>query len=280
MDRQQRIIALSQKDMNSRKEALENILNDAGLVFTTQKEESSYNNPLGICNYIIDLANDTPALLFSAHFDAVAGSTGANDNAASVCILIDLALHFKELSIPARFVFFDGEENKCAGSKFFVDNFDRSLITGAINLDLCGFGDTITIYTHNKKTANSTAIEPFLNKSILTKYNVQLVNYLPKSDDYTLSSAKIPTLGISVMPHFDVAFLKPLSSYDNGIIGKPPEYALMIDQMEVSTTMHGGYRDDPKWLEDSSMDNVYNYLVNAISTPVEKSQKRFGFFRK
>lgn len=278
MNRTERIIMLAQKDIAARRDAMKNILESEGLDFTIQEAAGTYKNPLGVVNYILEPEDNTPCLLFSAHYDAVPGSTGANDNAASACLLIDLALELKRLNIPARFAFFDGEENKLAGSRYFVTQIDRSLITGAINLDLCGFGDAMTIYTHGKKPGSCMALEPFVRKSIFEKYNGQLVTYLPKSDDHTLISAKIPTLAISVMPRTDVAFLKALSSYDNGIIGKPPEYGMMIDQMEISTTMHGGYRDDPKWLDDEAMSRVYNFLLEAAMTEPEKVRKRWGLF--
>lgn len=280
MTRNERILLLAQKDEASRREALKNILEAEGLKYTIQEEAGSYKNPLGVQNYLLEIgiSNQDPSLLFSAHYDAVPGSTGANDNTASVCILIELALEFTRQGIPARFAFFDGEENKLAGSKFYVNQIDRSLITGAINLDLCGFGDAMTIYSHGKKPGSIMALEPFMRKELLELYHGQLVSYLPKSDDYSLSSAKIPALGISVMPRTDVAFLKALATYDNGILGKPPEYAMMIDQMEISTTMHGGYRDDSKWLDDETMDFVYQYLLKAASTKPEKVKKRFGLF--
>lgn len=278
MNRTERIALLAQKDMTSRRDAMKTILEAENLPYIIQEEAGNYKNPLGVVNYIIEPEDNAACMLFSAHYDAVPGSSGANDNAASVCILIDLALELRKQHIPARFAFFDGEECKLAGSKYFTANVDRSLITAAVNLDLCGFGDAMTIYSHGKKHGSCQALEPFMRKEIFEKYNGQLVNYLPKSDDSSLVSVKIPTLAISVMPRFDVAFLKALATYDNGILGKPPEYGMMIDQMEISTTMHGGYRDDPKWLEDSSMDLVYNFLLEAAMTKPEAVKKRWGIF--
>ncbi|MDO5401861.1 MAG: M28 family peptidase [Eubacteriales bacterium] len=278
MNRTERIALLAQKNITSRRHAMKTILEEERLPYRLQEKAGNYKNPLGVVNYIIEPEGNTACMLFSAHYDAVAGSCGANDNAASVCILIDLALELRRRNIPARFVFFDGEENKLAGSRHFIENIDRSLITAAINLDLCGFGDAMTIYSHGKKHGSCYTLEPFMRKEIFEKYNGQLVNYLPKSDDASLISAKIPTLAISVMPRSDVAFLKALATYNNGILGKPPEYGMMIDQMEISTTMHGGYRDDLKWLENASMDMVYNFLLEAVGTKPETVKKRWGIF--
>lgn len=278
MTRQNRIEHLTKKDIASRRTAMKEILDSEGLNYSIQETSGTYKNPLGIINYLISPTDNVPCLLFSAHYDAIPGSSGANDNAAAVNILIELALELKRREIPARFAFFDGEENKLAGSKFYVSEIDRNLITGAINLDLCGFGDIVAIYSHGKKPGSCLELEPFMRKEIFENYNGQLVTYLPKSDDSSFVAAKIPALGISVMPRSDIAYLKALATYDTGILGKPPEYDMMIDQMEISTTMHGGYRDDIKYLESESMDLVYQFLLDAITTEPIAIKKRFGLF--
>src|SRR5512137_2152672 len=65
-----------------------------------------------IKNIIVDFLPQDPGkkLLFSAHFDVVKGSPGANDNASGAAVLIGLCLMLKEEPMPVRIIFFDREE--------------------------------------------------------------------------------------------------------------------------------------------------------------------------
>lgn len=42
---------------------------------------------------------------------------------------------------------------------------------------------------------------------------------------------------------------------------------MMMEQMEVSTTMHGGYRDHPEYVEPEAMSRIYHYLREAVTAP-------------
>ena len=53
-----------------------------GTVF--QKEAENIIVSLGICS---------KRTVFGAHYDSIEGSTGANDNASGVCVLLELAKH-------------------------------------------------------------------------------------------------------------------------------------------------------------------------------------------
>lgn len=46
-----------------------------------------------------------------------------------------------------------------------------------------------------------------------------------------------------------------------------PEFDMMMGQMEVSTTMHGGYRDHPDYVESEAMSQIYGYLSEAVAAP-------------
>jgi Zn-dependent M28 family amino/carboxypeptidase len=76
------------------------------------KALENQSNLLGINNIVVDLApgKEGKVLLFSAHFDAVKGSPGANDNASGVAVLLGLCQRPKNVRIPVRVIFFDAEE--------------------------------------------------------------------------------------------------------------------------------------------------------------------------
>ncbi len=262
--------ALAQKDPDKRREALEQVLAEEGFFYTVQEEAPSFQVPRGTRNYLLSPDSGAAGLLFCAHYDAVPGSFGANDNAAAVCILIDLARALRDLGIPAYFAFFDGEETGNSGSRLYAAEMDRSRITGVVNLDVCGYGDTLAVYGkgHEKKPV----FQPFCSKALLEKYRGRVVKFLPKSDDASFKS-KVPALSLAMVPVWDIQYLNALSTYGEGFLGRPPEFDMMIGQMEVSTTMHGGFRDTPEWVEEETMQRMHDYLLEAMRTPPDDGKR-------
>lgn len=255
------LTALAVRDTALRKQALKEILESEGLPYTLQEQEPSFKVPLGITNYVIEPYDSSPSVLLCAHYDAYPGSLGANDNASSVCLLIDLAKELRQRGINARIAFFDGEENKQIGSKFYVSEIDSNSITGVINLDLCGFGDSIVMT--KKGNFKKTDLEAFDDKKFLKSNLINLLKYLPPSDDVSFQRS-FPTISLSIVPYWDVQYLKTLATYGGGFFGRPPEYDMIFEQMEISTTMHGGYRDTPEYVEAESMQKVYDFLLKGL----------------
>ena len=220
-------------------------------------------------------------VLCKVNEDAEGGGViiGANDNAAALCILIDLAKDLKEKGHPARFAFFDGEETGCSGSRLYVSCLDsqdhrRQDLTGVVNLDVCGFGDTIAIC--GKGNENKPVFRPFCQKLLLDRYNAQVLKYLPKSDEASFAGSRIPALSLCAIPRWDIQYLKAMATYGDGFLGRPPEFDMMMGQMEVSTTMHGGYRDHPDYVESEAMSQIYGYLSEAVAAPPAGRKKLFG----
>lgn len=279
MEMKRHLETLAQKDPDMRRQALADVLDAEGLCYCLQEDEPNFKNPRGSVNYILEPWQDAPSLLFCAHYDAVPGSFGANDNAAALCILIDLAKDLKEKGLPARFAFFDGEETGCSGSRLYVACLDRQDnrrqdFTGVVNLDVCGFGDTIAIC--GKGNENKPVFRPFCQKALLDRYNAQVLKYLPKSDEASFAGSRIPALSLCAIPRWDIQYLKAMATYGDGLLGRPPEFDMMMEQMEVSTTMHGGYRDHPDYVESEAMSQIYGYLSEAVAAPPAGRKKLFG----
>lgn len=144
-------------------------------------------------------------LFYSAHYDHLGGMgeiyfPGANDNAAGIAMLFDLAKYYIENppKMNVIFIAFGGEEAGLIGSKYFVDNspIDLSKIKFLMNLDLVGTGEEgITV-------VNGKVFENDFNR--LTKINNQK-NYLSiikargkaaNSDHYFFSEKDIPSFFI------------------------------------------------------------------------------------
>lgn len=141
----------------------------------------------------------------------------------------------------------------------------RQDLTGVVNLDVCGFGDTIAIC--GKGNENKPVFRPFCQKLLLDRYNAQVLKYLPKSDEASFAGSRIPALSLCAIPRWDIQYLKAMATYGDGFLGRPPEFDMMMGQMEVSTTMHGGYRDHPDYVESEAMSQIYGYLSEAVAAP-------------
>jgi len=271
------LVELAVTDPIERRSSLCSILTRTGLDYTVQKIEPSVEKPLGVENYLVEIGpTSEPHLLFCAHYDAFPASCGANDNSAAVCILIELAKELKQHSkLSATFAFFDGEETKHLGSKLYVSGMDINNISAVINLDICGYGDTIAVYCHGN--TNKSPIRNFCDKALLLRHNGQLVKYLPESDDIAFNGTHLPIINVAIMPKWDARNLKTLATYNDNILGKPPEFEMILGQMEVITTMHGGFRDKISTVQPIAMHQVYDYLYDSITSPLSE-KKWFQFF--
>ena len=90
MEIEKHLAELAQADPQTRRTALENALTAEGLTPEIQECEADERRKAAR-NYLLYTADkDAKGPLFCAHYDAHPGSTGANDNAAAVCILIAL----------------------------------------------------------------------------------------------------------------------------------------------------------------------------------------------
>lgn len=111
----------------------------------------------GVKNIIVDfpLGLQAKRVLFSAHYDVVKGSPGANDDASGVAVLLGLCGELKELSAPVRIVFFDREESwfrtrvlrlGLLGSLTYVSRNSLRGIAAMYSVEFCGQGDVLVIW--------------------------------------------------------------------------------------------------------------------------------------
>ena len=61
-----------------------------------------------------------------------------------------------------------------------------------INLDMCGYGDTIVISV--KGNVDNSAFYGILDKKIINKHAVTTVGFLPNGDDDRLADCNIPNM--------------------------------------------------------------------------------------
>lgn len=103
-------------------------------------------------NLILNLpANPSPKyrrspILIGAHYDAVPGSPGADDNGTGVAVLLELAKEFasQPLNYPVRIVAFDMEEYGLLGSKQYAEDLKQKgeSLRLMISLEMLGYCDS------------------------------------------------------------------------------------------------------------------------------------------
>lgn len=271
IDRYLETIAVPDRD--ARRDALEGALKREGFIPSIQTGEITELIQRPAQNYLIlpDGADAFP--LFCAHYDCFHGSVGANDNAAAVCVLIELAKTLRERGVRAGFAFFDGEEDGHRGAKLFGALRGDLALSAVVNLDICGYGDAIAV--HSKGNPRKDGIRAFCDAKRLAAHSGKLVKFLPESDDICFHTRLQPVISVAVMPKWDFKYLDALATYNHSILGKPPEFEMILGQLEVTTTMHGAFRDGIKWIQPEAMRMVYDYLLDAVTAP-PKTGKRFG----
>lgn len=179
-------------------------------------------------------------LLLGAHFDHLPELPGANDNAASIGILLDVMneLIKRRLSLSVIFVFFDLEEypyflTSSMGSFYFYYHLPKTLrmdnLQGAIILDLCGH-DLAVHSRENALFAIGANTSSYISEAIIRSqralknlevYRLVSRRYFHLSDHVIFDRHNMPNLFITGGPSpyyhtkedtFDKLSLKKISS--------------------------------------------------------------------
>ena len=151
---------LEYKSDIERLNTIKQILNSKKINFTEQKFNFKIFEGT---NVIVDCGNlkSKKHLILSAHFDAVTGSPGANDDASAIAILIDVIERFKKLKLKnkIRVILFDDEEIGRFGSISYIKKYGLKDLLAVYHLELCGMGDVIGLWPITKFNENSYALK-------------------------------------------------------------------------------------------------------------------------
>ncbi|MGK7919819.1 MAG: M28 family peptidase [Trichodesmium sp.] len=89
---------------------------------------------------------ELPPILIAAHYDTVIGTSGADDNATGVAVLLELAREFSSqpLKYPVSLVAFDMEEYGLLGSEHYAEKLKQKQqqLRLMISLEMLGYCDS------------------------------------------------------------------------------------------------------------------------------------------
>jgi aminopeptidase YwaD len=92
---------------------------------------------------------DSPGLLLVAHYDSVAGSPGANDNASGVAVALAVMEHARRVGYTMRLLLSAAEELMFRGAEAYLaqlqDDGRTDEIQACLCLDMLGVGDTLKL---------------------------------------------------------------------------------------------------------------------------------------
>lgn len=251
---------ISNKNINKRRYALMEILDKNNIEYTLTNRNIGENY---VKNIIVNFNNNSDKkIVIGAHYDNLEGSLGANDNATGVAILIEIVKYIKENGINKNIdiVFFDREEYADRGSEQYIKEVGKENIQAMINIDTCGFGDTIIIGTEtNLEKMYSLNI---MNQSLLNKKYIQTIKLNPGSDDRSFEEENIPNIHIQVVPQDDLKIITKIIECELNELELPEE--LLNSRPKFMETIHNGKNDNLEIVNESSMLLVLDLLISII----------------
>lgn len=210
-------------------------------------------------NIVIRFQEEAPQrFVVGAHYDSVAGSTGANDNGAAVCVLLAWlrsALH-RPPRFPLDIVFFDLEELGQIGSRAYLERFASEDMLAMINLDMCGVGDTLLL-APSLELKQSALCPSLLAAPPLGLRASRLVEELPPGDDLPFVYRGVPTLSVSMLPSDEIELLEEaVTAWRQGQVP--------ATMPKIAETFHNGCRDCIETIEVSAMQKVLIGLESIL----------------
>lgn len=205
-----------------------------------------------------------PNILFTAHYDIIFGSCGANDNGSSVAILFELARWLKNRQHNIVIAFLDREESGGYGCEMYFNNCKTDLM---VNLDVCGCGDKIVMCDETRLTNNFTnAFRASINDNIVMSDN------MPYCDGRHAERMGNDVWHISVFPEKDAKKMGNIKMSDEDKAKMrlhTTGYNVLSNYripmgLEIFKYMHNGKKDDIKYINYDIMRDVLEFCKKSL----------------
>jgi len=238
---------LESRDNAAREAAVARYLSARGVPFTRHRF-STFEG--GGENYVVDVGGGDRVLVLIAHHDAVPGSPGANDNAASVAILLTL-LERLAASPPSRLrvrlLFPACEELGYLGARAYVRETPPAGVVGVLSLELCGIGDTLAVWDATEETPFLRTVRgAFESLGRRADESYHVVGKIPVfgSDHRAFAAAGVPAYGLTVVPVAEADALRqfvfsPLKSAVSAVRRRPVPFDTYHTRRDALTTLDG-----------------------------------------
>jgi hypothetical protein len=205
-------------------------------------------------NFAVDVGTGDRVLVLIAHHDAVPASPGANDNAASVAILLTL-LDRLAIAPPSRLrvrlLFPACEELGYLGARAYVRATPPAGVIGVLSLELCGIGDTPAIWDAAADTPFlGTVRAAFESLGRRADESYHVVGKIPVfgSDHRAFAAAGVPAYGLSVVPAAEAESLRqfvlsPVKSAISAVQRRPVPFDTYHTRRDALATVDGAALD-------------------------------------
>jgi hypothetical protein len=214
--------------------------------------------------FCVDVGHGDRMLVLIAHHDAVVGSPGANDNAASVAILLGLLERWtvREPSVRVRLLFPACEELGYLGSRVWVRAHGVADVIGTLSLELPGVGDSLAVWDAPGETPFLALVRrAFEGAGLRNDETYHVVGRIPifGSDHRAFAAAGAAAYGLTTVPSVQVPALRqfifhPLRAALGGGARRPPPF----------DTYHTA-RDTGDTLEAAALDRVGRALEAVVA---------------
>ncbi len=216
-------------------------------------------------NFSVDVGNGDRVLVLVAHHDAVPASPGANDNAASVAILLAL-LERLAASPPSRLrvrlLFPACEELGYLGARAYVRATPPTGVVGVLSLELCGIGDTPAIWDAAGETRFLRSVRgAFESLGRRADESYHVVGKIPVfgSDHRAFAAAGVPAYGLSVVPAAEAESLRQF-------VLSPVKSAISaVQRRPVPFDTYHTRRDALATVDAAALDMVVQSLETVVS---------------
>ncbi len=206
---------LVQETNIARQTALKSILEEKNIPYEIESFQNTssrkYPRTEGK-NIVITVGSGEKDIVIGAHYDAVwlrndSLSHGLIDNGCAAIILIRLAEKLKDADLNHRIkiVLFDMEEIGLVGSRAYVEQHKNDPIEYMINLDVCGYGNTLMIGPRNMHK-NNIIYKTLKEVCVIEDINfVEFPSY-PSCDDGPFHRAGITSISLGSASETDTHY--------------------------------------------------------------------------
>jgi hypothetical protein len=222
---------LEGRDNDARQAALARWLHTRGVPFTRHRFATFEGRGENFC---VELGRGDRALVLVAHHDAVPRSPGANDNAASVAILLTLLDRWATRPPPmrVRLLFPACEELGYLGSRVWVHEHGAADVLGVLSLELPGVGDSLAIWDAPVPTPFLASVTGALGAlGLRADETYHVVGRIPVfgSDHRAFAAAGVPAYGLTSVPAGEAAALRqfvfhPVRAALRSAVRRPPPF--------------------------------------------------------